>query len=35
MANKGKLAKEIIGGLIITVTFALILVYFYQVLKMI
>ena len=32
MANKGKLVKEIIGGLIIIVTFVLILVYFYQIL---
>jgi hypothetical protein len=37
MANKGKIVKEIIGGLIIIVTFVLILVYFYQIilLKMI
>lgn len=32
MADKGNLIKEIIGGLIIAVTFVLILVYFYQVL---
>ena len=32
MANKGKLVQEIIGGLIIIVTFVLILVYFYQIL---
>lgn len=34
MEDKGKIVKEIIGSVIIIVTFVLILIYFYQILFM-